>query len=676
MSKAPRKTSSTDKAWKRSIANAAECEITEVERVLADHQISVSAARPRARKLRVNSVMIRGEKRGTNADGPFEFKWDDLSTGLYLISSDQNSRGKSSVLNVVRAALQGRFRGNIKHDVWNWISNIDVIFAIDDMEYSVRVTKRSNPSAIVDSTAAQELDAVDQSEKDRGLGEVYRKEGADWILVFAGELGDEFEMGVSGLFIGELGIDSVFAFRKASESITQHSWPMVSSALFVTGPGPAIFGDQLADGLPLRLMQTFIGLPWIGTYSRIAAAQKLVEHKILRLSNDGLKAQLQRKARIEILEGEKAQLLEQFSQTENPGRLLQKLDMLEAKYREEHNLLAEAHKVQRQVDSDTQEIRTQAAESKRNYQQALDDNKAGQSFRALRPSMCPSCETPISQPKKTASSAPEVCGLCGHAHDMASEDSVEADLSVLHDNVQEMEEAVTAHQARLDKSKDETTALVRSMTKTLTDLAEVQAILEKSKGRFELEKSLAGVQARIDELSTGPIDEQVDAPVQDGKILSAAVEVTKERMSEDQEALLTEISEELTRYCQTFGVQNIESMRLLGNGSLDILQGSRKTSFSKMTPGECLRIRVAAALACAKASKSRGYGRHPGLLILDSPGAQEMSAKDFEQLVSSLVNTVADDDVQIIIGAVMREQLKGVVPSKNHRHADGESFLF
>ena len=78
---------------------------------------------------------------------------------------------------------------------------------------------------------------------------------------------------MSGLFLEELGFAKFQAFDAQRGEPTEYGWPAMSSAMFIEGPGQAIFGEQTVDALPLRLLQLFIGIPWISTYTAASAAQ-------------------------------------------------------------------------------------------------------------------------------------------------------------------------------------------------------------------------------------------------------------------------------------------------------------------------------------------------------------------------------------------------------------------
>lgn len=163
----------------------------------------------------------------------------------------------------------------------------------------------------------------------------------------------------------------------------------------------------------------------------------------------------------------------------------------------------------------------------------------------------------------------------------------------------------------------------------------------------------------------------------DYTVLKAIEKETKLAFEELQIEVLNDVSVALTRYVKNLGMVNIKSVTLNTRGHLYIEKGGVATTFSKLTAGEKLRVRIAIALAVIDVAKERGYGRHPSLLILDSPAAQEMSPEDFGALLVDLQKIIRDkSDLQIIVGAVAQKELLSVISKGNLKRAEGNGYLF
>jgi hypothetical protein len=66
--------------------------------------------------------------------------------------------------------------------------------------------------------------------------------------------------------------------------------------------------------------------------------------------------------------------------------------------------------------------------------------------------------------------------------------------------------------------------------------------------------------------------------------------------------------------------------------------------------GERLRVKLAFFLAMMRLSREKGGGRHPGFLIIDQPGSNEMVPTDFNALAQIFqhINHEFGADIQIL----------------------------
>jgi hypothetical protein len=193
------------------------------------------------------------------------------------------------------------------------------------------------------------------------------------------------------------------------------------------------------------------------------------------------------------------------------------------------------------------------------------------------------------------------------------------------------------------------------------------------------EREIVTLQAQITQLQElikeATPKSEPDSP--DRAVVAAAATVTNSYFKELQTDILRDVSTELTRLSQLFGVPNLASIEIQSGGATKVVQGGADTTFSRMAPGERLRIRIAAALAVIAVSRVRSYGRHPGLLILDSPANQEMTNEDFAKLIASVRAVVdAAPDIQVAVGAVAKPELLAAVSKQRTRYALGDTYLF
>lgn len=640
--------------WIDEIAAKSRVERDEVAKILLSHGIEEDSTLPRKRSLTLKRVLFRGTKHGEKK--PFEFLWDGLGSGIWGLLTDGNGKGKSSILGLVRGALRGEFPGSrLKPDVWGWLSEFELDFLIDDHLHRIRLTK---PAGETEAAAA--------------FATLSRFDNGNELVIKRGIPDDAFGKAVDSLFMDELGFSRVRAYRARQGEAAEHGWPSMCAALFITGPGDTLFGDTAQDAIHLRLIQLFIGLPWITTYTCASTSLKAVS---ARLAKETAGKSERVVSRIKELEDQIQALEIKLKDEPDLTKLRSALPSLDQELVEMRQTAEEAaaHLLKRNALYDDAKIAR--AEARRKLLQAKDDAEARVVFKRLKPTCCPSCAREFEKDRFAETDAP-TCGLCGKEEDDV--DSTEELIKELEAEAADTLEAQKAAKNALDEAEVNCETAHADVTAASQRIEKVQAELRKGSAAEEVRLDIAKLKARIEELelATEPsID--VDPIRREETVLKAAEKVTKSLFEGLQTEILSEVSGALMKFSEAFGVRNLQGLALNGAGHLKIEQGGQTTSFTKLNAGENLRVRIAAALAVLEVAERRGHGRHPGLIILDSPAAQEMSHQDFAALVDSVVTAVDEcPNVQIVVGAVNRQELISRVPCERRRHAEDDNPLF
>jgi AAA domain len=90
-------------------------------------------------------------------------------------------------------------------------------------------------------------------------------------------------------------------------------------------------------------------------------------------------------------------------------------------------------------------------------------------------------------------------------------------------------------------------------------------------------------------------------------------------------------------YCTTIGFPGLEDVALDAQLRPRIRQNGKAYNFDELSPGEKVRFVLAFYLGMAVATaEDLEHGAHPGLLLIDSPGKEEMVQGDFEAVVKLL----------------------------------------
>ena len=160
-------------------------------------------------------------------------------------------------------------------------------------------------------------------------------------------------------------------------------------------------------------------------------------------------------------------------------------------------------------------------------------------------------------------------------------------------------------------------------------------------------------------------------------MLKAIVGETDARSKAVRDNFLEEVSTSLLHFAQRFGMHSLSKAQLRGNANLLLEKGGADTSFSKVTKGERLRLKVATVLAMIQVGERRGVGRHPGLIMIDSPAAQEVAPEDLRELLSGL-KTVCEElpHLQIFVAGMTSKAMSDHIPSGRRREAANGGYLW
>ncbi len=100
--------------------------------------------------------------------------------------------------------------------------------------------------------------------------------------------------------------------------------------------------------------------------------------------------------------------------------------------------------------------------------------------------------------------------------------------------------------------------------------------------------------------------------------------------------------------------------------------GGPKEWFGKQSPGERLRLRIAVVVALLRVGTQFGLATHPGLLLIDSPKAEEVQPVDATALLGELERLAAEMPGLQVILTTADEALAQKVLTKSNIIAPAE----
>ena len=250
-------------SWLETVAEKAGMTPAEAELALRKRGIMANRPPRPARTLTIRRIAFKGEKRGT-AQGTIDFDWSQLTAGVWAVTSQRNLRGKSTVLEILLWALRGRPKG-LQDDVRRWLSWVCVEFDVDAQRYVVEfaVEERVPRGSLARRRMSGETDELDRFISDEG-----------------------FDAAMSRFMMNTLDLDPITAMqgKEDERQVVEHGWAALSGGLYFGGDHKQLLGDVQMAGLPARMLQMYIGIPWATTLMQTGTVKRELEQEAEKLS--------------------------------------------------------------------------------------------------------------------------------------------------------------------------------------------------------------------------------------------------------------------------------------------------------------------------------------------------------------------------------------------------------
>lgn len=639
-------------SWLEAVAEKAGMSPTVAELALRKRGIVADRPLRPAPTLTIRRIAFRGEKGGT-AQGAIDFDWSELTAGVWAVTSQRNLRGKSTVLEILLWALRGRPKG-LQDDVRRWLSSVCVEFDVDDQRYVVEfaVDERVPRGSLARRRPSGETDELDRFMSDEG-----------------------FEAAMSRFMMNTLDLDPVTAMqgKEDERKVVEHGWAALSGGLYFGGDHKQLLGDVQMGGLPARMLQMYIGIPWATTVMQASTVKRELEQEAEKASKAATAAAKDAEIARARIDGElqaAKKILDGFAQVTGTASEIERLAGEVARL--SPIALDLAQRLAR-AEAETTELERLATGDERAVRDLRENIVATQFFNGLKPVCCPRCETRVSNERLKRESADLSCSLC--AEEIPIDEMEGAD-----DGLDAIEQRFAAAKAAADRARANTNALSVKSKSSSDELENARRELTKAatsatfEERRKAELDVARLEGALKERQTPARPVIVSSDV---TLINAAHAEADKAYNAGRGDILERLNTEILALGQRLGVQMLEEVKLNTNASLRLTKGGESTSFSKVTAGERLRLRIATAVALIRVGQERGLGRHPGLLIVDSPAAEEVSPDDLTAVLSEL-QAISRETVglQIIIGSANASAIVDQLGEQWCRSATGDDYLW
>jgi hypothetical protein len=650
------------------IAAKADAPEDAVKKVLTEAGVSLSRPLPAQRSLVVHRLFVRGLKAGTTAgsDGPFE-RDILLGPGAWAVASRINFAGKSTMLWALTWPLRGEPDETYQRgDTKRWLQYIRVDAEIAGVAVSLRIRLQDGVLREGALLTADSIDHLSALAADAETGPGVR-------VVDTVDTQDAFAALVGRFMLQRLGLPPLQVFTATSGApaengardgaVQTHGWPAYFSVIaLASGSDSVLFGRTAFGMLPTRYMQVFLDVPFaadiMGADASASEVRQTSRHAARRADADAaVRAERWQPLRDELVRAEGRLATVRAARPDLPARLLTAQETTRA-------LVPLQTRVAR-AEAALELARQARIHDERAVRRASESAAARTLFAALDPQACPRCETSIDHTRRQREAQQHQCAVC--ASPLHTADIDEEDREVLLDGLRQ---PLAASRAAEKASADAKAEAERDLVRARAVAGDAVAAAEQEQGQADYVADLRAAENEVARLkgalevvsqlgTARPVDDE------DERILAAAKDVLGALASDATRELFTELNAEIVTLAQQLGITNLKSVKLdlAGRVNAHKSDNPRPTPFSKLGPGERLRLRIAVVISLIRVGRRRGIHSHPGMLVIDSPADVEIVPGDVKILLDQLRALGEDEGLQVVIASA-HEEVWSAFPSE------------
>lgn len=574
-----------------------------------------------------------------------------FAPGVNVLLAPNNSVGKSSIFATLKFALTGD-DGDYELDVRGWIRAVWLEFALGPAPYTVHLARTAS-GGLTGYVAAGHVDVPVDALDASGVATIARFADADAARA-----------GLEAFFLERFGLRRLGwtqAVPGAASADRRMSWltyfqalviPHASERYLLLDETHAI-GNQ--DGLLLSML--------LGLHLTEPINTLLLESQ--KAKSEG-KVNKEERARAQAeaarLEAHRAALAEELARID--AEQAARRDAVEAnpntqRLRALHDRLAAAIVERSQLTRQRNELTTEAQRARARARNLRESADLQLHFTGLAVAVCPNCDADVDEAAVARERHEHHCRLCGKEAEPASP----ADVAALLADAERHDADAERVAALRDEVAEALRALGDEIGRLEADAAAAEAVVrqgpayalpaaEERERRDALLQAMGELRARIT-MQTAVADR---ATVGGDAELRADIQVRARNALQAHAARLNaavlDRLNTLTRdMVGRIGAESITDVECSPVGRLKLTKNGVAVAFSSLnSPGERLRLKLAFFVAMMRLGRVRGGGRHPGFLMIDQPGSDEIVDTDFEALAQVLreVDGAFADEVQIV----------------------------
>ncbi|MEM8993177.1 MAG: hypothetical protein AAGF23_00165 [Acidobacteriota bacterium] len=613
---------------------------------LADLESALSAVPGPRCQLRLRRLRFWGEKKG-------DFRF---FPGVNVLRAG-NDKGKSSILKMIHFCLTGK--NDLKKDVDSWIKHVELYFELDGQPHAVEVHKVNRPRGRIVACRGDRPEDLDRAE----------------VLVEFRN-GKAMQQELERFFMQRFGLRTLRGTQKDSRKGSDRlldaptSYRAYVRGLYVTQDYG--YTDLVTDGVPygnlfMKVVGMLLGLRGLDGIFAIEARLAHVEnllgkeeryHRRLEasLSNTlGARDLASLDAEIKQLEQyvderklERTGLLVRATSNDLDQRLADLTDRLVAL----ENTRQLTSRALEEAEGNLERTGAEVAD----FEGAV-SSKAW--LATVAPVHWPGTEIELTADQRRQLEA-EMAASREQLDAVAEKRlaSARSSLDAQRRSVERRRGELQELQFRIDQVIQQRRHLQSQLRSAHQSTAELEHEIEletRYLGRLEAEREAA---ARIFAGGDEKGGVEIRRLLREKYILQAVLRQLRLQDAASNEERKQEFARRVQDYCTTIGFPSLEDITLDANLKPRISQNGKTYAFDELSPGEKVRFVLAFYLGLAiVTAEDLPNGAHPGLLLIDSPGKEEMVQGDFQAVVKLLsqIEGQHSESIQAIVATSIPE---------------------
>jgi hypothetical protein len=636
-------------------------------------------------RLLVHDVYIAGEKRkgdSGSANIPFQYR-RKLGTGLWTWVG-KNGSGKSTILNSVIWALTGSDSG-ISRRVRSWIHDVLVHFTLGGDQYTSYISRsNANANEGMHGGIYQGFLTLDQVELQ-----------AEPLTRF--DHRDAMREAIDTFFMQRLGLTTLrwtaHGTQKDDPDLHAHSttWRTYAHAIHIEDDSydDLIIDPQKGYGRQDRkILETLLGVEPARVVSEIQVQADFAKEAFGRARSRVSGKQDTAQAQIRQLEQACLDIDQAIALMKQDQTPVEDDNVFVAKRERRAQLLNEQNQIAQQInglEAQRTRLEQELLTAERARIAIQEQSEVEYLVNSLVVVRCPHCEAAVDERERLERERTDhVCHVCaqpltrtrqrGDLKSMVKER--EGEISKLKAALKQTDADILACRSKLSASQEETVKIGKELESNVSrarqGFTKSYATLLVRKGQNEgqleqLRRTLSDVDAERAE---------VDAAAMWHLILQTAAEIADHYVFDLYRVVFNELSRLVVHLATQFGVPDLERVEIDEKRHVRLVQGGVLLSHTDLARSERVKFKVAFHLALMLLQVRSGLGKHPGFLIVDTPGTAEVNEADFISMNRDLANIHAEygEQVQILLATARPEAIDHLPAEIVERPVNGTFF--